>query len=153
MVFKYLASLDQEENEYLLASLKILTNSENYSKNSIKFLFFCSIFPSLSLVYFLQCIHGQPSEQFSWSQAAFRTTFGATGFCQEVRKSSLKRVTGRIFITISKWLHRSKQKLHLEFSLQKESQKLWKHSSSIHKVLFWFLVSSKKILHLVTFSV
>ncbi len=83
--------------KFLLASLKILTNSELFRKShQISVLaFFCShwsIFP----VY----IHSRLSEQFSGSQAGYGTTFIDIGGYQKDGTRSLKRVTGSNF-TIS----------------------------------------------------
>jgi hypothetical protein len=44
---------------------------------------------------------------------------------QKARTRFLKRVTGRNVI-ISKWFHRSKQKLNFGFPSQKDNWKLWK---------------------------
>jgi hypothetical protein len=60
--------------EFLLASLKNLTNANNTVIPKAK-AHFCSGFPSLSLFVFSFVHSGQLSEQFSRSQAAFRTTF------------------------------------------------------------------------------
>ncbi len=107
----------------LLASLKRLTDSKSCSESSIQFLFRLSF--ALIGQFFLVYIHSWLSEQFSESQASFGTTFKGTGSYQKAGKSSLKRVTGRNF-TISKWFHRSKQKLHFGFPSQKDNWKLWK---------------------------
>jgi hypothetical protein len=136
--------------KFPLAWLKILTTTitKNCSETRIKFLFHLSF---ALIGRFLNCLFiGSFRNNFHFHRR-FSEQFRVIGVCQEVRKSSLKRVTGRIFITISKWLHRSKQKLYLEFSSLKESQKLWKHSSYIQKVpCFWDPQKNNKILHLVT---
>jgi hypothetical protein len=83
---------------FLLASLKTLADCENCSESRIKILFRLSF--ALTGQFFQVYIHSRISEQFSESQAAFRTTFKGTGGYQKAGTSSLKRVTGRNF-TIS----------------------------------------------------
>jgi hypothetical protein len=92
MVFKFLACLVQEKNEYevLLVSLKTLTDSENCSESRIKFLFRLSF--ALIGQFFPVYIHSRLSEQFSGSQAGYGTTFRDTGGYQKSGISSLNRV-------------------------------------------------------------
>ncbi len=70
--------------KFLLASLKILTDSKNCSENRIKFLFRLFL---LSLVDFLQCAFMPGLEHFSESQAAYGTIFGVTGSYQKAGTS------------------------------------------------------------------
>jgi hypothetical protein len=53
---------------------------------------FCFGFPLLSLVDLFLCTFIAGSEQFSGSQAGYRTTFRDTGGFQKAGTSSLKRV-------------------------------------------------------------
>jgi hypothetical protein len=76
--------------KFLLASLLILKVIPNAASN------FSSGFPLLSLVNFSSDIQSRLSEQFSESQAGFRTTFKDTGGYQKAGTSSLKRVFGRV---------------------------------------------------------
>ncbi len=98
--------------KFSFSSLKTLIDYKN-----------CSGFPLLSLLDFFLCtyIHSRLSEQFSRSQAGYGTTFRDTGSYQKAWTSSLKRVTRRNF-TISKWFHRSKQKLLFGFPTQKSTK-------------------------------
>ena len=102
--------------KFLLAFLKTLTNSKSCFESRIKFLFRLSF--ALFDQFFLVYIHSRLSEQFPESQAGFGTTFKGTGSYQKTGTSSPKRVTGRNF-TIRYEFHRSKQKLHFGFPLQK----------------------------------
>ncbi len=77
----------------LLASLRTFTNSKSYSERRIKFLF---RLPFAVIGQFSSDIHSRLSEQFSESQAGFRTTFKDKGGYQKGGTSSLKRVTGRV---------------------------------------------------------
>jgi hypothetical protein len=65
-------------------------------------------------------------------------------FLEAYRKawtSFLKRVTGGIFtISTNDFIQKYKHKFILGWSLKKESQKLWKLSALIQKVLFWFTI-------------
>ncbi len=77
---------------FLLAFVK--TDSDE----SIKFLYWLSF--TLIGQFSLVSIHGCLSEQFSGSQAAFRTIFRVTGVYFKTETSFLTEVNGRIF-TIS----------------------------------------------------
>jgi hypothetical protein len=77
--------------KFLLASLQALTKSKNYSENRNKFLFrlYFALLGNVFPVY----IQSRLSEQFSGSQADYRTTFRDTGGYQKTGTSSLNRVT------------------------------------------------------------
>jgi hypothetical protein len=78
------------------------------------------LFPMLSLVDFLQLL-----EQYSGSQAAFGTTFRVT-----VRTSTMKRRVSQYVSDLLIW------KLYFGCSSQKDSQKKFKPSALIQKVLY-----------------
>ncbi len=84
----------------------------------------CSGFLSLSLVDFYLCKFMAGFRNNFHTRGGFPNNFHTGGY-QKAEKSSLNRVTGRIF-TICKWFHRSKQKLYFLFTSQQDSWKLWK---------------------------
>jgi hypothetical protein len=83
-------------------------------------------------------IHARLLEQFSGSQAAFRTTVRVTCGYQKEGTNFLRRVTRKTF-TISKLFQRSKHKHYFWFPSQKDSKKMWKPSALIQKLLFCIL--------------
>jgi hypothetical protein len=78
------------------------------------------------------------------SQQAF-----GTGGYQKAGTSSLKRVTGRKF-TISKWFHKSKQKLQFGFLSQKDKKNWENHRGSFKKFYVSISRNFKTNIHLVT---
>jgi hypothetical protein len=84
--------------EFLLASLKTLTDSANCSERHTKFLFWFSF--ALIGKFFRVYFHSRLSEQFSGSQAGYGTTFRDAGYYQKAGTSSKEGVTGMNF-TIS----------------------------------------------------
>ncbi len=75
----------------MLASLKTLNNSKDWSENCVKFLYeFLLSYGRFSTVY----IHGRLVKKFSGSQAAFEATFRVTDSYWKAGTGFLKRVTG-----------------------------------------------------------
>jgi hypothetical protein len=92
MVFKFLACLVQEKNEYevFACSLKSLTNSKNRKPHQT------SVRLSFALIggFFPVYIHSRLSEQFQDHIRGFGTTFKDTGCNQKAGTSSLKKLEG-----------------------------------------------------------
>jgi hypothetical protein len=74
-----------------------------------------------------QLSNNRTIEQFSGSQAVYRTTFKDTGGYQKAGTSSLKRVTGRNFTTavVSDFIEASRN-FYLGVPSQKDNKKLKK---------------------------
>jgi hypothetical protein len=86
---KTLKSNQSNQINIKLASLKTLTDSKNCSVSRVKFLFWLSLalIGPFSPVY----IQDRLSEQFSESQAAYRTTFKVMSGYQQAATSSMKK--------------------------------------------------------------
>ncbi len=131
-----------------------LSDSKDCSESPIKFFVWLS-FPlrgRFSQVYMYNCTFMACflSNFSGLQEAALGTRLESKAVIWKVWTTFLKRVTGRISI-ISKWLHRSKQKLYLDFLHRKTT----KHCETIRthkKIMFWFLGPSKKYICLVTLS-
>ncbi len=86
--------------------------------------------------------------KFSESQAGFETTFKVTLGYQGLSecRNKLSEVGYWKNFTISKWFHRTQQKLHFGFPSQKDNWKLWKPYALFQKVpTVLILGPSKKI--------
>ncbi len=111
-----------------------------FAESSIKFLLRLSF---VLIDWLLQCTFtaGFNSEQFTGSYTqctgGFPNNIDSHRWLSETWLSSLNRVIRSIF-TICSWFHSSKQKLILDFLYKKNSQKLWKPSVPIKKLLCWF---------------
>ena len=125
-LLKFLASLDQEKNKnevfacFFEKNLLILKSAPKAASN------FCSGFPLLSLVDFFQCTF----------IAGFRTNFLDHRRVSESRNKLSEEGCCRNF-TISKWFHRSKQKLNFGFPSQK-TENCENHKRSFKKNCFEF---------------